>query len=67
MRPFSRYTTTLWAIPLQTMLVDIGDFEYPRESFHARMVKPMVTGLSILRIFIGLAHYYYFFLTLSMK
>ena len=56
--PFSRYTTTLWVIQLQlqTTLVDIGVFEYPRESFYARM-KPMVTGLSILRIFIGLASF----------
>ena len=58
--PFSRYTTTLWVISLQTSLVDIGVFEYPRESFYARM-KPMVTGLSILRIFIGLASFILFF------
>ena len=56
--PFSRYTTNLWVISLQTTLADIGVFEYPRESFHARM-KPMVTGLSILRIFIGLASFIY--------
>ena len=44
--PFSRYTTTLWVISLQTTLVDIGVFEYPRESFRARMVKPMVPNYS---------------------
>ena len=64
--PFSRYTTTLWVISLQTTLADIGVFKYPRESFHARM-KPMVTGLSILRIFIGLASFILFVLILSMK
>jgi len=42
------------------MSVDIDIFEYPRESFYARM-KPMVTGLSILRISIGLASFILFF------
>ena len=59
MRPFSSNSTTLWVILLQTTLVDIDVFEYPRESFHARMVKPMVAGLSILRIFIGLASFFF--------